>query len=51
MIEKDKGRPTGTALVLLNSTSDAIRAKNELHMKYLGKRYIELSLCTELMYF
>jgi len=42
IIERDKGKSTGNALVTLRSEEDAARARKELEMKFLGKRYVEI---------
>jgi hypothetical protein len=48
-MEKENGKKTGNALVLLSSPTDAARAKAELHKKYMGKRYIEVLLYSDIL--
>ena len=43
IIDFADGRPTGYALVLLGSESEAERAKAELNKKSLGNRYIDIN--------
>ena len=43
IIDMNNGRPTGYALVFLESEDEATRAKNDLNKKYLGSRYVDLN--------
>jgi len=47
VIEREDGKPTGNALVFMNNQADVMSAKKELHLKYIGKRYIEVLTFTE----
>jgi len=41
---------TGNALVFLQNKYEVQKAKEELHMRYIGKRYIEILSCENLLY-
>ena len=43
IIDLNNGRPTGYALVFLESEDEASRAKSELNKQYLGSRYVDLN--------
>lgn len=43
IIDMNNGRPTGYALVFLESESEASRAKDKLNKQYLGSRYVDLN--------
>lgn len=43
IIDMNNGRPTGYALVFLESEDEASRAKTELNKQYLGSRYVDLN--------
>ena len=43
VIDLNNGRPTGYALVFLESEDEASRAKSELNKQYLGSRYVDLN--------
>ena len=43
IIDMSNGRPTGYALVFLESESEAQRAKDKLNKQYLGSRYVDLN--------
>jgi RNA recognition motif-containing protein len=43
IIDMNRGKPTGYALVFLESDSEAERAKTKLNKQYLGSRYVDLN--------
>lgn len=43
IIDMNNGRPTGYALVFLESEDEASRAKTDLNKQYLGSRYVDLN--------
>ena len=43
IIDLNNGRPTGYALVFLETEDEASRAKAELNKQYLGSRYVDLN--------
>ena len=45
IVYNNAGRSTGIAFISLASQTDARHAVKELNNKYIGHRYIELSLC------
>ena len=47
VIERENGKATGNALVFLGSRAEALKAREELHLKYIGKRYIEVLTCDD----
>jgi len=42
IIDLSDGRPTGYALVFLESEAEASRARSELNRKNLGNRYVDM---------
>lgn len=43
IIDMNHGKPTGYALVFLESETEAQRAKDKLNKQYLGSRYVDLN--------
>jgi epithelial splicing regulatory protein 1/2 len=42
IIDMSKGKPTGYALVFVNTAEDAQEAIKELQGKYIGNRYVDV---------
>jgi len=42
IIDLQNGRSTGYALVILESSNEAQRAKADLDKKYMGERYVDV---------